>query len=147
MAFTGAMAMVAGIGTIAWGIQRLVAGDKMKAWPIVDGVVEESRVVEVTSSSSEDRTSTWAPSVVYAYTAGGTRHRGNRLASAPFSSTRSWAEGVVGRYPPGREVPVFVDPGDPTQAVLEPGAGAGGGMLVGIGLMFLVIGLVFFFLF
>ncbi len=55
------------------------------------------------------------------------------------STSRDLAEEVVRRYPKGSKVDVYVDPKDPTMAVLERGSSAGA-LFVAIGVLFTLSG-------
>jgi hypothetical protein len=76
---------------------------------------------EVKGHSSDDGT-TYSVNILYAYEVGDREYRSNRYHFMGGSS--SGYEGkarVVRRYPPGRVTFCFVNPRDPTEAVLERG--------------------------
>jgi hypothetical protein len=55
-------------------------------------------------------------------------------------SSAAHAQSFVGRYPPGKSVPVFYSPGDPENAVLEAGVFGGVWISLGVGGLFIVFG-------
>lgn len=66
---------------------------------------------------------TYSIDITYDYTFGERRYRGDRyhFMHGFSSSGRRGKQAVVDRYPPGLETVCYVDPGDPTQAVLHRG--------------------------
>ncbi len=60
--------------------------------------------------------------IVYSYPVGAARFMSSRVAFHSLASgNRADAAKVASRYPAGSTVPVFYDPQDPEQAVLELG--------------------------
>jgi len=69
---------------------------------------------------SGDDNDTYSVDVLYEYEHGGRRHRSNRYSfSTGSSSGRGGKEEVVARLPRGARVDAWVDPGEPSSAVLE----------------------------
>lgn len=65
---------------------------------------------------------TYSARVVYNYAVDGVQFTGNIVKSGAVEyNWRGPAERVLSRYPPGRDVVVFVDPKNHCHAVLEPG--------------------------
>ena len=91
-------------------------------------------------SYSGNHGSTYSVNILYAYEVGGHEYRANRYHFMGGSSSGYAGKAVVvRRYPPGQKAVCFVNPRDPTDAVLERGFTAG--MLFGlIPLVFLLIG-------
>lgn len=87
-----------------------------QSWPAVPCQILSSRVAE--SSGSDG--STYRVEIAYTYEVGGIRHQGDRYEFLGGSS--SGYEGknrVVARYPEGSLATCYVDPADPSQAVLS----------------------------
>ena len=94
---------------------------------------------EVKSHSDSDGT-TYSAEIAYAYQVGGKEYRSNRYRFLRMSSSRREAN-VVARYAPGSKSVCFVNPKNPSEAVLdrEIGSAAWFGL---IPLVFVVVGLV-----
>lgn len=114
-----------------------------RGWPQVPCVIESS---EVESHDSDDGT-TYSIEITYRYEVGGREYRSNRYSFIRFSSSGYRAKAdVVAAHPPGSRAMCFVNPSDPTDAVLWRGwagamwfglipvafALAGGGLIYGM---------------
>jgi hypothetical protein len=98
------------------------------SWPQVPGTI-----VQTVVSRNGVRT------VIYQYAAGGRYFRSSRAAFGSVDSLT--ANRLSERYAPGQPVPVFVNPDDPSVAVLHPGLQGGNWMLPFFGGMGIVVGL------
>ncbi|MEM6671454.1 MAG: DUF3592 domain-containing protein [Planctomycetota bacterium] len=102
--------------------QSLAARYARQHFVEVPALVLESRV---DSSYDSDGGTTYRPAVGYQYEFEGRRYGGDRYAYTAFgTSDRSWAEGVVQRFPAGAETVAYVDPDQPGESVLDPSAEA-----------------------
>jgi hypothetical protein len=83
-------------------------------WPSVSGRVDRSWRTD----------SPTVPHVRYSYKVGKKGYQGNRVA---FGDVVGVAEvkRVMRRFPAGKEVPVYYEPDNPANSVLEPGYGKG----------------------
>lgn len=104
------------------------------AWPKADGVVTSSSVV----------TRYWRdvelhhPAVQYQYSVGPQTYSGKRIAFKTESGgTAQVAADVLGPYPQGAHVPVYYNPSNPGEAVLEPGIKGEQRLLFWIGMFFI----------
>jgi hypothetical protein len=88
-------------------------------WPTSDGEITRSEVEE----RKEDLTKTvYWPKVQYRYTVAERVYEGTRVNFDESGSQYSGRiESLVKRFPLGAKVPVYYDPADPAQAVLDPG--------------------------
>jgi hypothetical protein len=103
---------------IAMGLMRFREGDRARGWITVGGRVVSSHVNEYTA---KDGTRHFRPMVIYAYSVDAARFMSSRIGFSPVDSTnRADAEQAAGRYPVGKAVQVYYNPGDPQQTVLEP---------------------------
>lgn len=110
------------LSAITWGLAGVVAAvgfllrrgaRKQKLWQPVEG-----RILESSIAMGEF----WDSRVRYAYTYGGREFRSERVRSLEVSMNwRSPAGNDLERYPAGKVVTVYVNPIDPSSAVLEPG--------------------------
>jgi hypothetical protein len=101
----------------AWSAARQL--NAANTWKQVTGTITESEVI---TGKTRKGKSTYRPSISYTYTVGSTQYTGNTINAFGVNSTgRSYSSDVVGAYPKGATVPIFVDPSDPTRAALRVG--------------------------
>ncbi len=107
-------------------------------WPSVSGVITTSRV----TTSRSDGSTMYSADVVYDYTVEGQKYTGDNVFFGGNYSTSSSSgiNKIVNRYPKGKTVKVFYDPNEVGNSVLEPGTTWSSYMVYGVGLLFLVIG-------
>lgn len=91
------------------------------SFPSVTGMIVSS---EITSNTDSDGDTTHRPVVTFTYDVNDvgyteTGHRFGGLGSSDYG----YAQRIVDHYPPGRQVNVFYNPRDPSEAVLETGVG------------------------
>ena len=107
----------------------------------VPGRVIESRVTSHSMYSNDvhGHITMYTPEVSYEYIVGAQTLRGDQINDSPIGgwSAAGSAEEVVARYPPGRQMPVYVDSADSSRAVLEPTDF--NGAVNGVGMVALVI--------
>lgn len=129
---------VAGLIVLTLGCRSLWRADSSKGWPTAEGVIVSS---VVGTDYSSDGT-TYRPEVRFTYAVDGKEYRGNRVqfGGDVWTSWRSSADDVVGRYPEGRRVEVAYAAKDPSESVLEPGIAAKTWLLPGIGFVFMAAG-------
>ncbi len=94
------------------------SGYRSGSWPEVQGTIVSSHVAEDTGSDAP-----YYPEVVYRYEVGGRKYTSSRRSfeTEMHSSSRGSADSIVKRYPAGKSVPVYVDPGNAAEAVLARG--------------------------
>jgi hypothetical protein len=111
-------------------------------WPSTQGQITDAHVSRSQSTDADGDTSTsYSASVAYTYQVGGQAYSGHNIAFGfnPSYSNESKAQAATARYPLGGQVPVYYDPSNPSDAVLERQAsGSNVGMILGI--IFIVIG-------
>ncbi len=101
-------------GIIGYGVWRTF--DAKSRYLSVPGVVTSS---EVESSRSSDGT-TYSAKIEYEFELGDMTHTGDRHSFFSFgTSSYEHAHDIVKRYPVGREITVYYDPGDVSESVLE----------------------------
>jgi hypothetical protein len=89
-----------------------------KTWPAVDCTVVSSAV----RSHSGDEGTTYSVDILYVYEFGGREHKSNRYhflggSSSGYAGKRA----IVDRHSPGTRTVCYVNPRDPTEAVLQRG--------------------------
>jgi hypothetical protein len=115
--FFGVFAAIGGAVLAAMGTRALNVFSA-KSWTAVPATVVSSRV----RSHSGDDGTTYSVDVLYRYTVNGREYRSNRYASMGGSSSGyDGKREIVDRLPPGTPVTAYVNPADPTDAVLERG--------------------------
>jgi len=107
-------------------------------WPSVPGVITRSAV----ATKRSDGKTMYSFDVVYRYQVEGRELTCNSVffGGNTSSSNSSAAYKVTGRYPEGAEVDVYYEPENPANAVLEPGTRWQSYIVFGIGLVFLIVG-------
>jgi hypothetical protein len=95
---------------------------RARNWDKVEGVITASEVDQPASHLSDDLNDA-TPIIRYRYRAGGKDLDGDRvqIGGLPLT-TRVLAGRLIARYPVGAHVDVYVDPGNPESALLEPAA-------------------------
>jgi hypothetical protein len=103
-----------------------VEGRKSKAsmqWPSVPGTVVFSEMVEHAAGEANDI----RPEVIYSYVV---NERAYQCSRVKFSVARG--QKIVAKHPKGCPVPVFFDPRQPSDAVLEKGGSTRAILLAGV---------------
>ena len=114
------MVLASGAGLAIYGVILRDRGQNTLQWPTVRGKVYASRVVEELSRDGDNDTM-YRPEVRYEYIVDGKEFAAKRLGLEEKSASwRSYADGVVARFPIGREVEIFYNPENPGDALLEP---------------------------
>lgn len=91
---------------------------RAKSWMPVPGTVVASRVVAHRGTDS----TTYRVEMRYEYEVDGRTLRGDRYHFMTGSSSgRSGKQAIVDAHPPGKEITVYVNPADPSDAVVERG--------------------------
>jgi len=90
--------------------------DARRRFTSVGGHVIASKVKTVSDSDGDD---TYKPLIKYGYAVAGQEYTSTRYAFGAFStSNHGGASEIVKAHPPGKEIIVWYDPRDPSQAVL-----------------------------
>ncbi|HLJ90231.1 MAG TPA: DUF3592 domain-containing protein [Candidatus Angelobacter sp.] len=123
--------LISGIAVLAYRRDQAAL-----AWPTARGKVLASSVKEVSGDSI-----TYKPDIQYEYNVNRSRHSAKVWRfGAPLSSSKSKIEEIVSQYPVGKDIEVFFNPQDPTDAILEPGETKWRGKCV-VGLLMAFIGM------
>ena len=94
-------------------------------WPSVRGTVVGSRVEKRSDTTDRKTTTTYEPVIEYTYRVAGQDYRSKQFKlGMTFSSSRSYADGVIAKYRIGDDIEVHYDPDNPSQAALENPTGA-----------------------
>ena len=105
-----------GVFLLIFGVKSVNRASKSVDWPHVIGIVREASVKE------DPFDNTYSFILRYEYDVDGTTHSGDSVDFGDYgSSSSSHAQGIVDRYPEGKEVVVYYMPDNPDVCVLEPG--------------------------
>jgi hypothetical protein len=112
-------------------------------WPTVEGTIVSMRVRERQSAWGTE----WVPDINYHYVVGGRHYQNTHLTASRDVHWKSRAElnDFLSRYVARDTVRVYYNPGDASEAMLEPGSGGldtaalGGILLIILGLSTLMI--------
>ena len=112
----GALLMAAGFAIFGATIWITQHEDRSLRWTQVDGVIISSEV------NLQEDGELYSPDIAYEYTINGSKHAGTKVKA--YLMRYNWpgpAKRLCERYRTGAAVKVYVDPNNPSNAVLEPG--------------------------
>jgi hypothetical protein len=112
-------------------------------WPSAPGMIVGSKTRKVHTKQSGGAPSVGnMPDITYVYTVDGVEHRGKRIGIGEIRPDSPEVEAALDRYQVGRTGPVFYNPDDPDEAVLERNPPARPAVMYGFAGGVMVIGLV-----
>jgi hypothetical protein len=113
-----AFATLAGLGLLLVAAFDLRKANRAKTWPTTEGRILDSRLRE----KKDDEGTSYEVAILYEYFVNGVAHRSDvwRIRAGSSSFTKA-ASQTIARYPVGAAVPVYFNPEDPADAMLEPG--------------------------
>lgn len=114
--------LLAAAGWAAWlRIRKRREADAVATWPETKARILSHDVEERFGTDSEGRPDyDYVPRISYRYEAGGSVRTGSRIGlENDCFATASAAEKHLGQWPVGSDVPVYVNPADPDDAVLS----------------------------
>jgi hypothetical protein len=126
--------LFAGIATLGFGIISSMEAFYSRSWPNVEGIITLSQIDTYLSESNTESdtgniiktTTMYHPQVSYNFQVNGQEYHGDVINLDDISTSDvQAAEKIIARYPKGKVVRIFYDPGRPEKAVLEPGLTAG----------------------
>jgi hypothetical protein len=123
VAWIGVLVTLGGLAAAIWGAFDIAAGLTSSSWEPVPGRISESQTVIIPNAYHESET----PIVRYTYRVEGRQYEGKRVTfgrMAPADQIR--------QFPPGKPVAVYVDPEDPSDAVLIRGMTADDAVFYGL---------------
>jgi hypothetical protein len=89
-------------------------------WPSVQGRIVHARLRAVRGKQSDgSATVSNLPDIEYAYSVGDVEYRGKRISIGEIRAGSPDVEAALARYQPGTTGPVFYNPDNPGEAVLE----------------------------
>jgi hypothetical protein len=132
--------MVIGLAAVGVGVWMLVKSLRTEYWPVTDGIV---RSAVMKSHSGQRGGRTYSAEITYGYQVAGSDYTGNKVAIGQMSASSGYAQGILDRYPVGKQVSVYYSPGDPSEAVLETGIHGGTWICLAVGTAFTLFGAMF----
>ncbi|HEY6529304.1 MAG TPA: DUF3592 domain-containing protein [Cellvibrionaceae bacterium] len=108
--------LVIGALLVLMGGYIFLKSEKVKAWPTTTGVIITSEIVKTTVNGSRR----FLPEVTYEYFVASTGYKGTNIGIGK-ESHESYAKQVTGNYPAGKDVIVYYNIKDPSEAFLEVG--------------------------
>ncbi len=136
--------IVIGLIVLGVGVVNLERSFRCGSWPTVEGVIE---LADMQSQTGGENGTTYSADISYGYQVAGKHYTGQRVAFGSMPASASYAQRILDRFPVGKKVRVYYSPGDPSLAVLEPGIHGGTGVWFGVGMVFILFGVVFLQLF
>jgi hypothetical protein len=106
------------------GVRTVARGRATLGWlPVRGRIVHSMPGFSGTSSAGTRRVSVFTPGVLFEYEVGGQRQRSNLVGFRGYFPSVGEMWRVSRRYTVGEDLTVWYNPADPSQAVLERGAG------------------------
>ncbi len=140
--------LLIGFGLIIGGFCKLAPDLGSRKWPHAPGVIVQSSMDSSSSKSrrgvneslgsynSRKTTTYHGANVVYEYTVDGKKQTGDNIIFGKFKSGNAKkVQETLARYPEGKTVDVYYEPGNAWNAVLEPGPGFTSMLLLGFGIL------------
>lgn len=116
--FFGLFFVIGSVATWAFAVRPLYRVISARSWMAVPCTIVSSRVIEHDSDDGY----TYSVGLVYRYDFGGRTYTADRYKfSTGSSSGRKGKQAIVAQFPPGRDATCYVNPADPTEAVIERG--------------------------
>jgi hypothetical protein len=143
-----------GVFTLCFGgvgvflISRLRAAKREAAeslnWPSTPGriIISDISMYQPSREVDSSRSPTYAPVIEYTYIVQGIEYHGKRIGftgGGVTSGTRGDAARLIKPYPVNASIPVYFNPNNPAEAVLEHKVQSQGGLLV-VTIVFLLLG-------
>ncbi len=128
-----ALVALGGIGVSLWGWQTLRRARRVREWPTVSGTIE---ACEPTSEAND-----LLPNIVFSYRVDGRDYRRSFAFPEGTHPLPEFTRTYMERYPVGKTVEVYYEPGQPQNATLEPGS-QGDWMILALGLMMTAGGII-----
>ncbi len=117
-----------GMGTREW-----MLAVESTSWPTTSCTIVSSRVTESRHHTKSGWRTDWLPTVEYAYTHNGIAMTGSKVSFRTITRSREYAQSIVDAHPLQSTCALSINPSDPTQTVLDPGADWMSAFPVGIG--------------
>jgi hypothetical protein len=105
------------LGSLGFGLNWVYQQhERITTYTPISVEVESSRVTR----GGSRRYRTYEPVIEYKFEKDGEWHRAKGLYPAYSKGRKSWAEGMVAKFPPGTTVQAYINPSNPKEAFLVP---------------------------
>ena len=145
--FLALLFLAIGVVLIILHRRNIRKAEESMSWLETTGTINESKVVQgsnVLMSNDEDGESApvFFPEISYTYRVAGLEYTSKRLTFAGVKSfsKRENAEKAASLYPVGTQIPIYYDPKNPKEAVVDRTAKKSN-ILLTFGILFIIIGL------
>jgi hypothetical protein len=126
-------------GTIVFKLQQV---RRAARWPSAQDRIVRSQLRTARRRKAEDATTvTNVPDIEYAYAVDGVEYRSTRISLGDLAPGSPEGEAALQRYQVGRTGPVFYNPDNPREAVLERDPPASPALMYGLAVGVLAVGL------
>jgi hypothetical protein len=134
-----ALSAMGGVALL-FGLALFRHGAAARNWPRVSGRITRSEVDEFLGRIGDKSalTTLYRPLIAFAYEYNGVKYSGSHtsLGAQVTSNTAAFAKKAVAKFPAGKTIQVYVNPANPSEAMLKPGTGSGWFVLaIGAGLL------------
>ena len=123
--------LLIGAAAVVAGVTLMSASRKARSWPVVTGRTAERSVGPSTTTGASRPGRYFEPRVTYDYLVDGKPYQGHRIGMTTEAFDEDKARRVVDALPD--TVEVHYDPGNPSDAVLQPSA-------IGMSVLILIFG-------
>ncbi|MEE4214464.1 MAG: DUF3592 domain-containing protein, partial [Bacteroidales bacterium] len=136
-------ALVGGAIFFVFALPPLQYASSSKSWPTVQGVITRSDIDVWT----RDGKTHYQPDIAYTYSVDGKKYSSSKINAGEqaMDNNVNSAKKIQTKYPAGKEVTIWYDPGLPASSALEPGIKTGDILLASIAAIFFLVGIFSFY--
>ncbi|MBN1388385.1 MAG: DUF3592 domain-containing protein [Bacteroidales bacterium] len=136
-------ALVGGAIFFVFALPPLQYASSSKSWPTVQGVITRSDI----DVWNRDGKTHYQPDIAYTYSVDGKKYSSSKINAGEqaMDNNVNSAKKIQAKYPVGKEVTIWYDPGLPASSALEPGIKTGDILLASIAAIFFLVGIFSFF--
>lgn len=124
--------LLAGLGITIWGWKILANSRKIKQWPTVEGIIEES---------TEKPENDLLPHIIFSYQVDNTKYQRKFDFPEGTHPLPEFNQAYLKKYPVGKAVTVYYNPEQPETATLETET-QGDWMILALGILMAVGGFI-----
>ncbi|MCV6547817.1 MAG: DUF3592 domain-containing protein [Cohaesibacter sp.] len=133
--------LLAGLAFLSLGILLVQDAKDARNWPNVDAKILSSSIATVKQTKGRKKTFHY-PNVLYQYEKDGKLIEDDRLSMSDMGYAKiADAKAILEDYPKGSIHPVYLDPDNPSVAILRPGEDSIATFALWFGVGFLVVGI------
>jgi len=134
-----------GVLMLYFGFNSMKTLRESKSWQSVKGEIVSSTVEIRQEESNGKMIEMYYPNIRYGYFVAGSQFFNNKISFGDYGSNkRRTASKICNNYPADLAVTVYYNPKDPQNSVLERKAGLGNLVTLGVGILFILGGILLF---